>query len=153
MNRHGTITASRHVSRRQRGAMAIEFVLLFPIFLLVFYAIVSYGILFAQLHLLNGMADQAARESRRAVIDEHVDSTIDSLVDDVVERYQGLLNRNVTGCTSGSNKSHFDLTTGMLNICLEAEVRLPPPLFTADTLQGRTTLRLAAPSTEEPSPP
>lgn len=33
--------------KRQQGAAAIEFSILFPIFFLLFYAIITYGLIFA----------------------------------------------------------------------------------------------------------
>lgn len=33
--------------QRQRGATAVEFALVFPLFFLIFYAIVTFGLIFA----------------------------------------------------------------------------------------------------------
>jgi Flp pilus assembly protein TadG len=33
--------------KKQQGAAAIEFAILFPIFFLIFYAIITYGLIFA----------------------------------------------------------------------------------------------------------
>lgn len=35
------------IQRGQKGAAAIEFAIIFPIFFLIFYAVVTYGLIFA----------------------------------------------------------------------------------------------------------
>ncbi|MFP8966839.1 TadE/TadG family type IV pilus assembly protein [Pokkaliibacter sp. CJK22405] len=48
---------------RQRGAVAIEFVLLFPILFLLFYAIVNYGLIFAAAQYMQYSAEEGLRRS------------------------------------------------------------------------------------------
>jgi len=47
--------------RRQRGASAIEFALVFPFFFGLTYAMVSYGLLFGLQHSITAAAKEAAR--------------------------------------------------------------------------------------------
>ncbi|MXN73427.1 pilus assembly protein [Burkholderia sp. 4701] len=47
--------------RRQRGATAVEFALVFPLFFLIFYAIVSFGLIFAVQQNLTLAATEGAR--------------------------------------------------------------------------------------------
>lgn len=50
-------------NRRQRGAYAIEFAIVFPIFFLLVYAILTYGLIFAAQQSLNFAAESAARSA------------------------------------------------------------------------------------------
>jgi Flp pilus assembly protein TadG len=50
--------------RRERGASAIEFAIVFPIFFGLIYVMVSYGLLFALQHSIT----EAAKESARATV-------------------------------------------------------------------------------------
>ncbi|KVD39787.1 pilus assembly protein TadE [Burkholderia ubonensis] len=47
--------------RRQRGATAVEFALVFPLFFVIFYALVSYGLIFAIQQNLTLAATEGAR--------------------------------------------------------------------------------------------
>ena len=51
-------------SRRERGASAIEFAIVFPLFFGLIYIMVSYGLLFSLQHSIT----EAARESARAAV-------------------------------------------------------------------------------------
>jgi Flp pilus assembly protein TadG len=59
---HALARAGRPRSR-QRGTSAIEFVLIFPVFFLIFYAIVTYGVIFAAQQTLILAAQEAARSA------------------------------------------------------------------------------------------
>lgn len=51
-------------TKNQNGAAAIEFAILFPIFFLIFYAVVTYGLIFvAQQTLTLAAAEGADRKS------------------------------------------------------------------------------------------
>ncbi|EFI60011.1 MULTISPECIES: TadE/TadG family type IV pilus assembly protein [Comamonas] len=51
--------------KRQQGAAAIEFAILFPIFFLIFYAIITYGLIFAAQQTLTLAAAEGARAAVR----------------------------------------------------------------------------------------
>lgn len=51
--------------KRQKGAEAIEFAILFPIFFLTFYAIITYGLIFAAQQTLTLAAAEGARAAVR----------------------------------------------------------------------------------------
>jgi Flp pilus assembly protein TadG len=51
-------------SRRERGASAIEFAIVFPLFFGLIYIMVSYGLLFSLQHSIT----EAAKESARAAV-------------------------------------------------------------------------------------
>ncbi|WP_323118045.1 TadE/TadG family type IV pilus assembly protein [Burkholderia alba] len=57
--------------RRQRGATAVEFAILFPLFFVIMYAIVTYGMIFATQQSLT----LAATEGARAALDYQLAST------------------------------------------------------------------------------
>ncbi|MGU7779834.1 TadE/TadG family type IV pilus assembly protein [Burkholderia sp. PU8-34] len=50
-----------HTRRRQHGATAVEFALVFPMFFLIFYAIVTFGLIFAVQQNLTLAASEGAR--------------------------------------------------------------------------------------------
>ena len=54
-----------HSVRLQKGAAAIEFAILFPIFFLIFYAVVTYGLIFAAQQTLTLAAAEGARAAVR----------------------------------------------------------------------------------------
>lgn len=113
------------MSQRQQGAISIEFVLLFPLFLVVFYAILSYGVSFAQLHVLNGMAAKATQAARAVVIESDESNTRSALSSRVASVIDGGIIA-VDGCAGGAD-SYYDYVaaTGELTICLETAVLLP----------------------------
>lgn len=51
------------LKHRQRGVYAIEFAIVFPIFFLVLYALLTYGLIFAAQQTLNFAAENAARSA------------------------------------------------------------------------------------------
>lgn len=64
------MTALRHLEsvasrRRSRGIVALEFVFIFPAFFIIFYAIVSYGLIFAAQQSLTLAASEGARAALR----------------------------------------------------------------------------------------
>ncbi|SAL37881.1 TadE family protein [Caballeronia udeis] len=61
---HGRSRAGRRV---QRGSMAVEFAIVFPLFFLVFYAIVTYSMIFVAQQSLTLAASEGARAPLRRV--------------------------------------------------------------------------------------
>lgn len=51
--------------KKQQGAAAIEFAILFPIFFLIFYAIITYGLIFAAQQTVTLAAAEGARAAVR----------------------------------------------------------------------------------------
>src|SRR6202012_6207651 len=71
--RHYVYGAAR---RRERGATAVEFALLFPLFFVIFYAIVAFSLVFVAQQSLT----LAAEEGARAVLNfQQADSLADAL--------------------------------------------------------------------------
>ena len=50
---------------KQKGAAAIEFAIIFPIFFLIFYAVVTYGLIFAAQQTITLAASEGARAAVR----------------------------------------------------------------------------------------
>lgn len=72
---------------RQRGAVAIEFVLLFPLFLVIFYAIISYSVILAAQQGLHSLSSEAARATIAVFREDPSLSTsdIESLFKEVIQ--------------------------------------------------------------------
>ena len=51
--------------KKQQGAAAIEFAIIFPIFFLIFYAIITYGLIFAVQQTVTLAAAEGARAAVR----------------------------------------------------------------------------------------
>lgn len=51
--------------KKQQGAAAIEFAIIFPIFFLIFYAIITYGLIFAAQQTITLAAAEGARAAVR----------------------------------------------------------------------------------------
>lgn len=56
---HGMVLASRR--SRQKGVTAIEFAILFPVFFMILYGIVMYGMMFVAQQSLTLAAEEGAR--------------------------------------------------------------------------------------------
>lgn len=59
-----TLERLRHC---ERGSSAVEFAIVFPVFFLIFYAIVTYGVIFAAQQSLTLIAEESARTSLKYV--------------------------------------------------------------------------------------
>ena len=57
--------------RRQHGATAVEFALVFPLFFLIMYAIVTYGLIFAVQQGLTLAATEGARTALNYVYESN----------------------------------------------------------------------------------
>ena len=53
------------IQRGQKGAAAIEFAIIFPIFFIIFYAVVTYGLIFAAQQTITLAAAEGARAAVR----------------------------------------------------------------------------------------
>jgi Flp pilus assembly protein TadG len=62
-------TLPRHCRRRLRGATAIEFAIIFPVFFLIFYAIVTYALIMTVQQSLTLAASEGARAMLRYQLD------------------------------------------------------------------------------------
>lgn len=69
---HDAAVASclRNTMRKQRGASAIEFALVFPLFFLIFYAIITYGLIMVAQQSVTLAAAEGARAALRHAADD-----------------------------------------------------------------------------------
>lgn len=61
-----------HASQKQRGASAIEFAFVFPIFFLIFYGIITYGLIFVAQQSITLAAAEGARAALRYAATETI---------------------------------------------------------------------------------
>ncbi|APX92855.1 hypothetical protein BWR19_07880 [Halomonas sp. 1513] len=110
--------------RSERGAVAIEFAVLFPLFFVILYAIISYSLLFAMSLTLNALSSEAARAA--IAVNTRVGEPPDA--QRVEARIQGLVGDSwlsrVEACDDG-DFHRIDAASDELRVCLEAPLPLP----------------------------
>ncbi len=80
------LTPSLHIARkhaprslhRQRGASAVEFALVFPLFFVIFYAIVTFSLIFVAQQSLTLAAEEGARAALNYQQAQSVNAALDS---------------------------------------------------------------------------
>lgn len=114
---------------RQRGISAIEFALVFPVMILVFYAVVSYSVVFLYLLTLNSLVAESARSAVGIFT-----SDAPERAELVAARIQGVVDNSwmpsgtVTGCDSSD--TYFEIgESNLLSVCLSAPLPMPPLRF------------------------
>ncbi|MCK2183431.1 TadE family protein [Halomonas getboli] len=105
--------------------MAIEFAIIFPLFLLIFYAIVSYAICFAVMFTLHGLSSDAARavlSIERTVLFSSDTTAVEQEITDVVN-HSWLSSDVISGCVDGDGK-RYEIIEGndLLKVCLEVRL-------------------------------
>lgn len=118
--------AMRH--GRQRGAVAIEFVLLFPLFLVIFYAIVSYSVILAAQQGLHSLSAEASRSAMAVFRDDPSlsKSDIESLFEEVIQEEidSAWLGGWVSACDGWSAFTDYSPASGSGRDELEVCVRI-----------------------------
>lgn len=140
------------MKRQQKGASTIEFVLLFPLFAGMLYLIIGFGIVFAQLHVIEGMVADILRQSRSVVTTEgDPDKAIGSLISNYLGESPAFwVPGNVRFCDEGEGEGEWSAyhdykdATGVLKVCIAIDVPLPGPLLPS-TLESRSSIQLAVP--------
>ncbi|ATJ83160.1 hypothetical protein BEI_2173 [Halomonas beimenensis] len=100
--------------------MGIEFAIVFPLFLLIFYAIVSYSICFAVLQSLHGLSAEASRavlsveRSSLSIGSEPVQQAIEAEVGRVLQD-SWLDTALIQGC---GREALYEIQDGVLEVCL-----------------------------------
>ncbi|WP_431023437.1 TadE/TadG family type IV pilus assembly protein [Halomonas sp. H5] len=121
-------TSSCH-KRSQRGAVAIEFVILFPLFLVIFYGIVSYSVIFATQQTLLSLSSEATRAAVAVHRNDPELSTsdIETAIDEVIQ--ESIENSWVKGWLSGCDEGPYYLykreegdVRGQLDVCFRITV-------------------------------
>ncbi|GEK47840.1 pilus assembly protein [Halomonas pacifica] len=99
--------------RRQSGAVAIEFVIFFPLFLVIFYGIVSYSVIFAAQQTLHSLSSEATRAAVAVYRDDP-----ESSLSEIETALAGVIQQRVddswiSGWLSGCGReSFFNYTRG-----------------------------------------
>lgn len=114
-----------HVGRQQSGAVAIEFALIFPIFLLIFYGIICYSVILLHKQTLANITGEAARS---AVAVTEI-AAMQGEIQDVINGYAWIAGR-VEPCDDWSGLYYNDATPGKLQLCMSATLPRDPALPT-----------------------
>ena len=135
---------------RQGGAVAIEFAIVLPIFLLLLYALVSYSVAMVQQHQLTQVTSEAARSaavvaSAPWLADEDMLAEATQRVLDSIEA-MGWLADDTPGCIEGARVAIEDDT---LTVCLERSLSIKTLSVAGirvhdlpDALSGRAVIKL-----------
>lgn len=119
-----------------RGASAVEFAMILPVFLVLLIGIFAYGSYFALLHGLQQLTAEAARASIGGLTDGERQSLAQSSIATNVEKYPFLTAHDLTltGAATDPATSTFSVTvsydaSGMLIFNLPNFIPMPPPII------------------------
>lgn len=121
-NREASLSI-RKSERRQRGAAAIEFALVFPFILLIFYGIICYSIILLHKQAVTSISAEAARSALAAGDAAGIQAEIQN----TINGYSWIADR-ITGCKAGG--AYYTLTGNQLQVCLKATLPDNPPMPT-----------------------
>ncbi|AOK29917.1 pilus assembly protein TadE [Burkholderia singularis] len=113
--------------RRQRGATAVEFAILFPLFFMILYGLVTYGMIFAAQQTLT----LAATEGARAALGYQAASTPAA----------ALAARADAACTAAKNLTGWLAAKGSESACVSMSCAYAPSM---DCIQVTVTYPYAA---------
>lgn len=108
-------------SRSQRGSMSVEFAIIFPLFFLVFYAIVTYSMIFVAQQSLTLAASEGARAALRYQPNAtNAASALALRASAACATATGLVNwlAGKAPCTATYAKCTFDSTMQCVNVAL-----------------------------------
>lgn len=132
--------------RAQRGAVAIEFAIIFPLFLLIFYAIISYSLLFVYkqgLHTLSADAVRQAIAVERTSEGELDQAAITGVVGDFIDSDDASWPTGLAELCGGGGVD-VDAASDTVSVCVEATLDLPQidfnPLGIGVVIPGFTTV-------------
>ncbi|TBW51844.1 hypothetical protein EZI54_16520 [Marinobacter halodurans] len=98
----------------QRGAVALEFLLLFPFIVATLYAAASYSVLFFNQYRMQDAVTQAANlsltidrssyqaDQLKGVVESRSSQALDSLLGTLPDRFRKAVQPDLTGCTVGT---------------------------------------------------
>ncbi|HWK96303.1 MAG TPA: TadE/TadG family type IV pilus assembly protein [Pseudolabrys sp.] len=117
-----------------RGASAVEFAIIMPVFLVLLIGIFAYGSYFALLHGLQQLTAEAARASIGGLTDDERQSLAQSSIATNVEKYPFLTAHDLTlaGAATDPATSTFSVTvsydaSGMFIFNLPNFIPMPSP--------------------------
>ncbi len=111
----------------QTGASAIEFAIVFPILLLIFYGIICYSLILLHKHTLGLIAGEASR-SVVAVMQE---SKIEEVIQNAIDGH-GWISTRVSPCDGQALYYETPISDDVLKLCFQAALPDEPSLPTID---------------------
>ncbi|WDD94368.1 pilus assembly protein [Burkholderia sp. FERM BP-3421] len=142
-------------SRRQRGATAVEFAILFPLFFVIFYAIVTYGMIFAAQQSLT----LAATEGARAALNYQVATTPTAALGlrataacTAANGLTGWLSTNATCTSVAQQPCSFDATMYCVQVTITYPYASSPLVPTIALFTGALPTTLTSQATVEINP-
>jgi Flp pilus assembly protein TadG len=128
--------------QRDEGASAVEFALLAPVFFVVVFGIIGFGIAFMQLQTARGAVREGARAA--AVVDSKgVGRTAAQVQAITVNASTGLITNggqvSVTSCPNGGGQAIVSYNTAQANGGSGIDVNIPflPPISMNSTVTAR----------------
>lgn len=117
--------------RKQRGAAAVEFAVVAPIFILLLFGMIEYG----RMVMVQQMLTNATREgARRAVLDGTTLANVRSTVQDYLSSGNITVNNGEITCVPDPSAASFgDPVTVSLTVPFSRVSWLPAPLFLGST--------------------
>ncbi len=82
-----SISASLKIIRNQSGAAAVEFAIVGPVFILIMFGMIAYGISFGAAHSVEQLAADAARASIPGLNGEERQKLASAYIDDNADEY------------------------------------------------------------------
>ncbi|BAN27242.1 TadE/TadG family type IV pilus assembly protein [Caballeronia insecticola] len=139
--------------RTQRGNMAIEFAIVFPLFFVVFYAIVTYSLIFVAQQSLTLAAEEGARAALRFQANAtSIDDALARRADAACAAANGLTNwlAGLAHCSAAPAPCDYDGTLRCIAVTLDYGYAARPlvptlPLFglaLPDSLVARAMVQL-----------
>ena len=124
--------------KRQRGASAVEFALVFPLFFMIFYAIVTFSLLFVAQQSLTLAAEEGARAALNYQQAQSVNAALDSRTAAACQAATSLTNwlAAQASCNASWAPCTFDATMRCVTVTLtynyQSNPLVPPvPLLNA----------------------
>ncbi|MFM0044253.1 TadE/TadG family type IV pilus assembly protein [Paraburkholderia sediminicola] len=102
-------------SRRQRGSTAIEFAMVFPLFFVVLYGIITFSMIFVAQQNLTLLAEEGARAALTYQISDNPTDALAARVNAVCPTVYGMLTPMLTpiAATGGCNATAAACNSGM----------------------------------------
>ncbi|CAB3760622.1 TadE/TadG family type IV pilus assembly protein [Paraburkholderia humisilvae] len=138
-----TVCCARHLcalpARRERGVAAVEFALLFPLFFIIFYAIVTFSLIFVAQQSLTLAAEEGARA---ALNFQQADTVADALAKRVAAACAAATGMEnwlaaSSSCVATPNPCTYDATMQCVSVTLNynyAARPLVPPVPLLDVV-------------------
>ncbi|MGJ8690532.1 MAG: TadE/TadG family type IV pilus assembly protein [Gammaproteobacteria bacterium] len=111
----------------QTGASAIEFAIVFPILLLIFYGIICYSLILLHKQTLGLIAGEASR----SIIAVTQEAKIQEVIQNAIDGHTWISTR-VSPCDGQALYYEKPISDGVLKLCFQADLPSEPALPTID---------------------